>query len=95
MAYSYKYYLGNKSRTDQVRRHKMRALVNYLGGKCRRCGYKKCVAALDFHHKDPKTKRLLISQSLTMSIEVLIEEADKCELLCANCHRELHYNANR
>ena len=28
-------------------------LVEYKGGKCEICGYNKCYAALEFHHKDP------------------------------------------
>lgn len=42
---------------DKLRRiaFKIKA-INYLGGKCQICGYDKCIASLDFHHKDPKLK---------------------------------------
>ena len=56
------------------------------------CGYNKCVASLDFHHEDPTKKEYGISSNgSTISWEKLKIELDKCILLCANCHRELHY----
>ena len=61
------------------------------------CGLEdKCVVIYDFHHRDPKTKiknigELLQSRnSLNMS-KKLLEELDKCDLLCANCHRRKHH----
>jgi len=33
-------------------------LVKLLGGKCEICGYTKCLSALVFHHKNPKTKTI-------------------------------------
>ena len=65
--------------------------VEYLGGKCQRCGYDKCIAALSFHHKDPQLKEYNFGDS-TMSIETYKKELDKCILLCANCHMEEHWN---
>ncbi len=66
-------------------------LVTYKGGKCELCGYSSCAEALDLHHKDPSTKDFGISSSgLTRSWEKNRIEADKCVLLCANCHREIH-----
>lgn len=65
-------------------------LIDYKGGKCERCGYdKECPAVYHFHHKDPETKSFTISQK-TFAFEKLKIEADKCLLLCANCHAELH-----
>lgn len=65
-------------------------ITSELGGCCSRCGYNKCIAALDFHHKDPSKKSFQIAQRWTMTLEHLKEEASKCELICANCHREEH-----
>lgn len=65
--------------------------MDHLGGKCARCGYDKCLAALDFHHHDPSAKEFGIShRGVTYAIERLKKEAEKCILLCANCHREVH-----
>lgn len=67
------------------------ALINQRGGKCEICGYSKCIEALEFHHLDPKQKDFSISNTGgTPSFEKMKEEADKCQLLCANCHREEH-----
>ncbi len=66
-------------------------VVEYKGGKCAICGYKKYVGAFDLHHKDGKTKTFgLSSRGLTRSWEKIKTEADKCILVCANCHREIH-----
>lgn len=68
-------------------------LVEYKGGECEICGYNKCYRALDFHHIDPSTKLFNINaNNLSRNIKELYREADKCQLLCSNCHRELHYN---
>lgn len=71
------------------RRKKKQLLVEYKGGKCERCGYNKCIDALEFHHLDPLTKDFTISSS-NLSLEKQKLEVDKCLLVCANCHREIH-----
>lgn len=76
------------------RRRKIKILgVKYKGGCCVRCGYNKCIDALDFHHL--KDKKFNISKDgHTRSWEKTKEELDKCILLCANCHREEHSECN-
>lgn len=66
-------------------------VVKYKGNKCIICGYNKCIEALDLHHIDKTQKKFGIAgQGLTRSWESVKKEADKCILICANCHRELH-----
>lgn len=65
--------------------------VEYLGGRCIKCGYDKCVGSLVFHHRNPKTKEFTISGNHCKSWESIQRELDKCDLLCTNCHHELHY----
>lgn len=68
--------------------------INYAGKKCMICGYSRCVNALEFHHKDPSKKDFGISSTTitNKSVELLRNEIEKCILVCANCHREIHYN---
>lgn len=74
------------------RRKKLRLLaLEYGGGKCQLCGYKKCIRALSFHHKDPNKKDFgLSARGFTRSWEKTKPELDKCLLVCANCHMEIH-----
>jgi hypothetical protein len=65
--------------------------VSLLGGKCKLCGYNKCIYALEFHHKDPKEKEFSWNKMKLKSWEKIIIELKKCILLCSNCHKELHY----
>ena len=75
----------------KARRERKEKLVKMLGGKCIACGYKKSMAALSFHHRDPKTKLFnLASNGFLTRWDRLLEEAKKCELLCMNCHCERH-----
>lgn len=74
------------------RRRKIKIMsVEYKGGKCYRCGYNKCVDALEFHHKDPTKKDFALSAGgITHSWETVKNELDKCDIVCSNCHREIH-----
>lgn len=65
------------------------------GNGCSICGYNKCIDALEFHHINPKTKKFSISNSGNHGIDELTLEAEKCTILCANCHREIHANKNK
>jgi hypothetical protein len=65
--------------------------VNYRGGKCEKCGYNKCISALDFHHKNPEEKDYDISSFRHKHWSLVKPELDKCDLLCRNCHAELHF----
>lgn len=65
--------------------------VEYKGGKCNICGYNKCIDALEFHHLNETEKSFGIgAKGYTRSWEKVKEELDKCILVCANCHREIH-----
>ena len=70
-------------------------LVKMLGGKCQNpeCstlnGYKKSLYALEFHHLNP-TEKETESEWRTKAFEKKIKDG-KIQLLCANCHRELHW----
>ena len=83
---------GSTKRLIVDRRRKLKLMgVEYLGGECSRCGYNKCVAALEFHHRDPKEKdRSIRLGADTISWERMKLELDKCILLCSNCHHEIH-----
>lgn len=61
--------------------------------ECKICGYNKCKAALEFHHLVAEDKEYAISRYKYsgISIKSLELELQKCVLLCANCHREVHH----
>lgn len=65
--------------------------IEYKGSKCFNCGYDKCIAALEFHHINSNEKEFSIAQTKSQSWSRIKPELDKCVLLCANCHREIHY----
>jgi len=91
------YYRCKRCRTAQVADHrrKLKELrVERAGGCCTICGYSRCMAALQFHHLNPEEKRLQFSwNGLTLSRDAALAEAQKCVLLCANCHAEVEAGA--
>lgn len=78
-----------KKTHERLKALKIKA-IEYKGGKCEKCGYDKCTAALEFHHTNPLLKDLDPSKALTRSWENAKKELDKCILICSNCHREIH-----
>lgn len=66
---------------------------NYLADKkCLMCS-ENHIACLDFHHRDPATKRFKINAAYERrySKDTILKEIEKCDILCANCHRKLHF----
>ena len=75
---------------SERRRQVKRILVEEAGGGCAICGYDRCLAALQFHHVDPATKRFSMgARGVGRAIAIAREEAAKCVLVCANCHAEV------
>ena len=87
--YRKRHYENTKKRRSDS---KLKA-IEYKGRKCQICGYDKCMAAMEFHHTDPTKKdpKLLTGMRLVVwSWDKMVNELDKCILLCCRCHRELH-----
>ena len=65
-------------------------LVAEAGGRCAVCGYDRHVGALQFHHRESSSKMFgLAARGATRSLDAARAEAEKCVLLCSNCHAEV------
>lgn len=78
-----------KYQITRWRRIKEKA-IQYKGGCCVQCGYSTHPAALQFHHIDSTQKDVDWSKLRLRSWNRIIEELDKCIILCANCHSIVH-----
>jgi predicted transcriptional regulator len=67
--------------------------INYLGGKCSKCGVNN-PHLLQFHHTNPIEKDCKISDLISYSWDKILNELNKCILLCCNCHQEEHIDVN-
>ena len=85
----------SKAGVHRYRKRLKRRAVEYMGGKCVKCGYDKCVEALGFHHEDPSIKDFGISAGgMSRKWEDIKRELDKCICVCSNCHIEIHAEIN-
>lgn len=63
----------------------------HVGSACCECERIGVSALFEFHHNDAREKDFGISRSGTVrSWEAVVAELEKCVMLCANCHREVH-----
>lgn len=76
----------------QIKTEERKQLLNNYKSEhgCCVCGDKRYYV-LDFHHRDGEDKEFTISTCTTSSIARLMEEMSKCDVMCANCHREYHF----
>ena len=82
-----------KDRHKVVRDNNRKKIKEYLGGeyRCQDCGLVHDYLPLfDWHHRDPSKKENQISRIMTNSWKYVKKEIDKCDFLCANCHRLRH-----
>ena len=80
-------------RKDYDKKREQVDAMKFSFGGCQKCGYDKCIEALDFHHRNPDEKEYDIAQMIRnhRTQEVIAQEMQKCVVLCANCHREFHF----
>ncbi|QPV64725.1 hypothetical protein I7X12_09030 [Halosimplex litoreum] len=75
------------------RRARLRAWVNDRKRErgCVDCG-ESDPACLDFHHRDSAEKEMAVTDLITHGHgrEALRREFEKCDVVCANCHRRRH-----
>jgi hypothetical protein len=74
------------------RRRKLKSMVvEYMGGKCQRCGWNEHQSGLVPHHANPSKKEFSISgDGIPRTWAKIQEECKKCFLLCQNCHSVVH-----
>lgn len=70
-----------------------RKLIEMSGSKCKHCDYvyNGSERALSFHHRNPEDKKfgLTVNNLWSKKWEVILEEYNKCDMLCLVCHAEL------
>lgn len=90
-----KWYIKNKEghlKNVQARKRRFRQEVRQyvweylLNHPCIECGEKDPVV-LEFHHRYGKDKAVSVMVAGGYPIEKIQAEIDKCDVLCANCHR--------
>jgi hypothetical protein len=82
----------NKSRAKVLqflRKYKQRS-------GCRLCGENSSPDVLDFHHINPSAKKMSITSMARMrGMLSILDEIEKCVVLCSNCHRKMHAESAR
>jgi len=98
--YSAKHYLKTQEETRQRTKDTKAELKKEWYAfkstlKCTDCGFFH-IAALDFHHEDPKTKLGNVHEFISNGqFAKAYEEIKKCVVLCANCHRIRHHEIRK
>lgn len=96
-AYDSLYYQKHKGKFSEYNRRHRKEIKDYLD---RLKSYSSClncpedhIATLEFHHRDPRKKDISVALAAAQgwSLERVKKEVEKCNILCANCHRKLHY----
>lgn len=101
--YGKRWYAKNKERhkanvrlSKKAGRLKVRRIILEAKNRpCMDCGGRFAPDVMDFHHRDPATKVRNIGDWASdgpYSVDGLVEEMEKCDLLCSNCHRLRHAN---
>ncbi len=79
----------SKKQWRTIEKEKRKSLKEQFGGKCNRCDYSKCFAALHFHHLD-SSEKYKYSKKGDASLKEIQQHPERFELICANCHAEEH-----
>ncbi len=95
-----RYYQRNKLLYKEKNARRRKLLIDFVNsfkdGPCVDCGVKYPSYVMDFDHRDSKTKLTNINQMIHLhsySKNKILKEIQKCDLVCANCHR-IRTNSN-
>lgn len=80
-----------KNNWSKGRQYK-KELIRSFGGLCQRCNNEWPPYVMEFHHRNPHTKlySLNIGDLGKRLWRDILLEAQKCLLLCSNCHKIIH-----
>lgn len=90
------HYTNNKSKyIDKSKKYKKKIwkIVDDIKSSsgCKICGYNRCTASLDFHHKESNSKDGSVGRLIgDGNLSKVLEEISKCVIVCKNCHYEIH-----
>lgn len=96
-AYRIKHYRQNKQQyidRNRKRRAELKKWIrDYKSDKCCEFCGEDHIACLDFHHKNSDTKERGVSSLIARGAakKTILAEIKKCIVLCANCHRKVHW----
>jgi hypothetical protein len=76
-----------QARVRKQARYKAILTIYKLTVGCQDCGYKVHAEALDLDHRPEEAKLFALSRGWAYSWDKVIAEAEKCDVVCANCHR--------
>lgn len=79
---------NNRKRARHSRDRLMAVAAERMSGGCITCGENN-ILVLEFDHRDPskKVESIAFMISYARAMNKFLEELDKCDVLCANCHR--------
>jgi hypothetical protein len=96
-AYQRKHYEANRENYNtsrkisnaKIRENCINYIEKYLSNHpCVVCGESDPIV-LEFHHRDSSDKKGCIADLVSWSLNVVIKEIEKCDVMCANCHRRV------
>lgn len=79
--------LGHRTRKQQIKEQ----YIEFFGGVCEVCKQPHEWYQYDFHHINPEEKEYNVCSMFSMTEDKIKKEMSKCILVCANCHRKVHY----
>jgi hypothetical protein len=96
LQYQRDFYYRNRAKVIEENRQRQLEIKDwYIDYKselaCIKCGENE-PCCLAFHHRESSEKDIEISRAVNQgwSIKRILEEIDKCDVVCHNCHSKLH-----
>jgi NAD-dependent SIR2 family protein deacetylase len=68
-------------------------IIKERENKCFDCGQTFHYSVYEFHHREPSNKEFSWQRAKKLTQEKMRKELEKCDMLCANCHRVRHWNS--
>lgn len=87
----YKDPLVQKIRKKQIRENRLNFIRSLKSRPCTDCGVQYSWWIMQFDHLGDKDFTISRMGGTTMSIEKILKEVAKCEIVCANCHADRSY----
>ena len=84
-----RYKIRNKDEVSAI--YKSNYIKEQKNKPCMDCGILYSYYVMDFDHRNPSEKLGNLARMIAFSFEEILEEIAKCDVVCANCHRERTY----